>query len=330
MRSSPALTGKRIAALAGRQHGVVARYQLLDLGMSASAVGRAVDAGRFRKLHRGVYLFGPLESARSREMATVLSVGPNATASHTSAACLWELLRIEPPRPVHVTVPGSGGRRRPDIVVHRTRHLADDERAVVDGVPVTTPIRTIVDIAGMLGHRDVEQVLATAEREGLVGNQELTTLLERYPGRLGTAMLRTLVQEATAPNFTRSEAERRCLSLLRQAGLPRPETNVSMGPYELDLFWPEERLAIEIDGYAHHSSRARFEGDRRQDNWLRTRGVEVIRLTWHQITRRSTATAALVAESLGFARGRRSGRTAISDGTGKSHAGGTPGPDSRI
>lgn len=297
---------ERIHALAARQHGVVTRSQLVELGMSSSAIGRGLDAGRLRPLHRGVYLLGPLEVARSREMAAILAVGPDAALSHTSGAHLLGLLRIEPPRPIHVTVPGGGRCEKSGIVLHRTRILAEDERTVVDGIPVTAAGRTIVDIAGMLGRREVELALATAEREGLIGTEELAALTERYVGRPGMAMLRVLLGDRAGPSFIRSEAERRCLYLLRQAGLPRPHTNVPVGPYELDLFWPEEGVAVEIDGHEHHSSRARFEGDRQKDNWLRARGIQVIRVTWRQITRRPTATAALVAQTLGFARARRS------------------------
>lgn len=118
-------------------------------------------------------------------------------------------------------------------------------------------------------------------------------------------MLRALIRNPSGAAFTRSEAERQCLDLLRAAGLRSPHTNVSVGPYELDLFWADESVAIEIDGRAHHSSRARFEGDRRKDAWLRARGIEVIRLTWRQITREGIATAVQVGQTLALARARR-------------------------
>lgn len=93
--------------------------------------------------------------------------------------------------------------------------------------------------------------------------------------------------------------------MLRSGGLPRPHANVPVGPYELDLFWPDEGVAIEVDGRAHHSARQRFEGDRRKDNWLRVRGIEVIRLTWGQITRDPVRTAVQVGQILAVARVRR-------------------------
>lgn len=299
----------RLAALAGHQHGLVCRRQLLGLGLSPAAIARRVKAGRLQALHRGVYLVGPLRPARATAMAAVLAGGPTAVLSHSSAASLWGLTKGvgdgSVPEPVHVTVPGSGRGGRPGIRFHRVAALTDDERAAVDGIPVTAPTRTLVDIAGALGSRELERALAVAERESLIGSDELAAIPERYKGRPGMPVLRALLQEAAGPDFIRSEAERRCLELIRTARLPRPHANVPVGPYELDLFWPDEGVAIEVDGWAHHSSRPRFEGDRRKDAWLRARGIDVIRLTWRQITRTPVATAVEIGQVLALARARR-------------------------
>ena len=297
---------ERIAELAARQHGVVTRTQLMGLGVSRAAVQRRLEAGRLRLLHRGVYLLGPIVPERAPEMAAVLAGGPAAVLSHTSALHLWSLIRGDAPHPVHVTIPGSGRGRRPGIAFHRVHFLAEDEHTTVDGIATTTPARTLVDAASMLGSHEIEQALARAEREGLIRTAEFVGLPDRYPRRPGMAMLRSLLQQQNSPHFTRSEAERRCLELLRAADLPRPHTNVPVGPYELDLFWPDEGVAIEIDGHAYHSSRSRFEGDRLKDNWLRARGIEVIRLTWRQITRDAVATAVQIGQSLALACMRRS------------------------
>lgn len=296
---------QRIAALAASQHGVVTRAQLLALGISTAAIGRRLKSGQLRALHAGVYLVGPIAPDQAHEMAAVLAGGPEAGLSHTSALRAWRLLPIDAPRPAHVSVPGNRGRSGSGIVFHRVLPLANDECTVLDGIPITTPARTLVDVAGMLGSRELELALATAEREGLVGNEEMARLPERYRWRRGIAMLRALIGQQTGPQFSESEAERECRALLRRAGLPQPHTNVSVGPYRLDFFWPEEGVAIEVDGRAYHSSSSRFEGDRRKDNWLRVRGIEVVRLTWRQITRDATATAVLVGQTLALARARR-------------------------
>jgi very-short-patch-repair endonuclease len=298
---------ERIAAVAAEQHGVVTRRQLLELGLSPAAVGRRLKSGRLRQVHRGVYLVGSIAPERATEMAAVLAGGPGAILSHLSALSILGMLRVGPRRPVHVSVPGNGRGRRPGIRFHRVPPFDGDELTVMDGVPVTSPTRTLADVTGMLGSREIEVAASVAERNGLIGIDELVALPDRYPRRPGISVLRRLLKNGRGPDFTRSEAERRCLELLRTAGLPRPYTNVSMGPYELDLFWPDEGIAVEVDGRAHHSSRPRFEGDRRKDMWLRARGIEVIRLSWNQITREGTATAVQLGQSLALARARRPG-----------------------
>ncbi|HUF35399.1 MAG TPA: type IV toxin-antitoxin system AbiEi family antitoxin domain-containing protein, partial [Gemmatimonadales bacterium] len=293
----------RIHDLAAGQHGIVTRGQLMEAGMSPAAIGRRLESGRLRALHGGVYVMGPTQPDRATEMAAVLAGGPTAVLSHASAVPVWGFREGPVAGPVDVTVPGSGRGRRSGIRFHRVSELADDERAIVDGIPITSVARTLVDVAGMLGSREIELAVAMADRQGLISSDELATLPERYRGRPGIPVLTALIGEQAA--FTRSEAERRCLEMLREAGLPRPHANVPMGPYELDLFWPDERVAVEVDGWAYHSSRARFEGDRRKDAWLRARGIEVVRLTWRQITRDPMRTAVSVGEVLALARARR-------------------------
>jgi very-short-patch-repair endonuclease len=296
----------KISHVVARQHGVVTRAQLFEAGLSSAAIGRRLKAGRLRALHNGVYLAGLMEPERAREMAAVLASGPDAALSHTNALHAWKLLRFEAPRPVHVSGPAASGVRRPGIVFHRLpASWADDERTALDGMPITTPARTLVDVACMLGRREIELALATAEREGLVSGEELALLPDRYPRRPGIPALRSLIHEHTGPHCTESEAERKCLEVLRSGGLPRPHANVTVGPYRLDLFWPDLGVAIEIDGRAYHSSDPRFEGDRQKDNWLRARGIEVIRLTWRRITRQPTETAVLIGQALALAEARR-------------------------
>jgi very-short-patch-repair endonuclease len=300
---------ERIRAVAAAQYGVITRIQLLDLGVSSSAIARLVTSGRLVRLHRGVFRLALAGGDWTTEMAAVLAGGPEAVLSHASAASVMSLglPRTHHPRPVHVSVPGSGRGRRPGICFHRVEPLRDDERAVINGIPVTSPTRTLVDIAGVLGSREIERAMAVATREGLIADDELCSLPDRYARRPGMALLRALIRDQAARRFTRSEAERKGLDLIRIGRLPLPRTNVPFGPYELDFFWPEERLAVEIDGYAHHSSRARFEGDRRKDIWLRTQGIDVIRLSWRQITNEVTPTAVQLGQALVLARARRAG-----------------------
>ncbi len=311
---------RRIVALAASQHGVVTRAQLVALGLSSSAIGRRMRSGRLGVLHRGVYLVGPVAPPGAAEMAAVLATGEGAVVSHRSALHLWSgspsplpagapcTMHGAPPGgpapPVDVTVAANRG-RRPGIRVHRVPGLDPDERTLVEGIPVTTPARTLLDMAAVVGARELEHIVARAEREGQVTRDDLAALLARHPRKHGAGALRSVLEATGGPALTRSEAEARTLALLREAGLPPPETNVRVGPYELDVFWRTAGIAVEVDGFAHHATRPRFEGDRRRDAWLAASGITVIRLSWRQITERRTATAVQVGQALAQAMARR-------------------------
>lgn len=242
----------RIAAIASLQHGVLTRAQLLEAGLTSDMVDGRVRSGRLCPLQRGVYLngalVGPLEPERAREMAAVLACGPGALVSHESAAFLWALLHPHRGRvPVHVTIPGADRGRRPGIRPHRVTVLPPEDRTVVDGVPVTTPARTIVDLAARVRPRVLEQVTAAAMRRDLADQEDVADVLARKSGARGAPLLRRLMATRRGPAFTRSEAEERFLTLIRGAGLPDPETNVHVGGSEVDFLWRAERVIVEVD-----------------------------------------------------------------------------------
>lgn len=203
--------------------------------------------------------------------------------------------------PVHITVVGGNRGQRPGIFVHRVARLETDERAVRDGIPVTAPGRSLIDLAGMVGTRELEHAVARAEREGLVTLAALAKLVDRYRGRPGAPALRHVLRDRGGPALTLSEAEELFLALAREGGLPDPETNVPVGPYVLDFLWGKERIAVEIDGFRYHKRRPQFEGDRRKDAWLHTVGITVLRFTWRQVTRERVATAIRIGQALAIA-----------------------------
>jgi hypothetical protein len=159
-------------------------------------------------------------------LAAVLAC-PGAVASHRASAGLWRLLSARAGQdPVDITVPpGSYRGRRPGIRVQRSA-LAKDESGKLDGIPLTLPARTILDLSHVVTARELERALAQAERERLVQPSDLQLLLNRYPGRAGTRRLRALIERDAPPVHTRSEAEERLLDLIRTSGLPEPEMNV--------------------------------------------------------------------------------------------------------
>jgi predicted transcriptional regulator of viral defense system len=144
----------QIAALATAQHGVVTRRQLKGFGLSPGGIEKRVASGRLHRIHRGVYAVGhPVLGSHGRRLAAVLTCGPHALLSYASAAALWAI-RASAAVLVDVTVPGSGARpRRPGLRIHRARGLGPDERTVHHGIPVTTPERTLLDLAAVLPRR---------------------------------------------------------------------------------------------------------------------------------------------------------------------------------
>jgi len=219
--------------------------------------------------------------------------------SHHSAAALWKLLPHQPDdAPVDVTI--RGGYRCPgsDVRVYRTRLWRADERTVLEGIAITTPARTLLDVACSAGRRDLEHGLARAARRGLAGPAEVEAILDRYPRRPGARLLRELVAGSNGSALTRSEAEARFLTLIRRAQLPRPHVNVAIEGHEVDFLWRRARLAVEIDGFRFHSSSGAFERDRRRDALLTAAGFRVVRVTWRQLTEEPEALLVRLARAL--------------------------------
>ncbi|HET8757105.1 MAG TPA: type IV toxin-antitoxin system AbiEi family antitoxin domain-containing protein [Solirubrobacteraceae bacterium] len=267
-----------IADLAGEQHGVVARAQLLRLGLSAQAIDRSVRAGRLHPLHRGVYAVGhQVLTTHGRWMAAVLAAGADAVLSHASAAAAWDLRPIQGGA-IHVTIPGDPGRRRRrGIRVHRSGTLTPEQTTVHRGIPVTTPARTIIDLARTLTGRALEQIVDLADQRGLVDFADLRAA--------DSASLRAVLSHYS-PASTRSELEERFLRLCDDHGIPRPQTNARIEGFEVDFVWRDARLIVEVDGYAYHRSPGAFESDRERDVTLTVAGWHVLRFTWTQVTRR--------------------------------------------
>lgn len=288
-----------VDGLAAGQHGLVTRAQLLASGLTHRMIARRVRSKRLRPLHRGVYQAGPVMADRGREMGAVLACGPGSAVSYRSAGWLWEILaRPADAEPVDVTVVGRDRRRRPGIRSHRVERLAAEETTGIEGIAVTTPARTVVDLASLRDRQELERAVARAERRELTTREELSSLIERHRGRPGIPWLATLIRDLGGPALTRSEAESRFLDLVRSSGLPPALVNVVVGGYEVDFLWPSAGIAVEVDGFAFHSSRRRFESDHRRDTRLAAAGIQVIRITWRQIVDAPTRTMVDVGRAL--------------------------------
>jgi very-short-patch-repair endonuclease/predicted transcriptional regulator of viral defense system len=274
---------RAIAALATRQHGVVARWQLLELGLTPSAISYRISTGRLHVIHRGVYAVGHKNLDRAgRWMAAVLACGEGAVLSHRSAAALWGLLGAGSPR-IDVTIPGHGGVVGSAIRRHRTRRLLQEETTRVDDIPVTTVARTLFDLAEVLDRYRLERAFEAAERSELLDLRAVVLTAERNPGRRAHKQLRALLPSLAPPTPTRSELERMFARACRLAGLRAPEVNVLVEGLEVDALWPEQRLIVEVDSWKFHKTRAAFERDRARDAALLVAGYRVVRVTYRQL-----------------------------------------------
>lgn len=197
--------------------------------------------------------------------------------SHSSAAWLWGAGRTCP-LPVEVTVP-RGGRRRSAIRVHQAAALGNEDRAVVAHTPVTSVPRTLLDLAATIPPGPLQRAIERSEQLELFDLRHVDSLLSRNPGHPGADRLRRALKLYREPAFTRSALERQFLALVRRAGLPRPAVNVFVEGFELDMYWEDERFAVELDGYEYHRTRAAFERDRLRHEELKLAGIEMIRLT---------------------------------------------------
>ena len=201
--------------------------------------------------------------------------------SHRSAARLWGLL---PPASERVDVTRPGRRVSRDGIVSHRGFVLDDERGVVDGIPVTSPFRTIFDLAAVAPMREVERAFHEAEVRQLTDRVSLPLLLERYPGRRGTRNLRALLESPEPVGLTRNDFEEAFLALIDGFGVPRPRMNADLSVrsrfFQVDALWEREKVAVELDSRSVHGTDKRFESDRQRDRILVAEGWKTPRITW--------------------------------------------------
>ena len=265
--------------LVRQQHGVVSREQLLELGFTADAIRHRLARGRLHRVYRGVYAVGRRELTREgRWMAAVLACGLDAALSHHSAATLWRI-RPHQPGPIHVSVPASRRASVPGVIVHRRRELDTIKR---NGIPVTTPIATLVDLAATLGKDAVEAAVNEADKHDLCDPETLRAALDDMAPRPGIQALRRILDIRTF-TMSDSELERRFRPIARRAGLPKPLTGQWVDGFQVDFWWPELGLVIETDGLRYHRTPAQQARDRVRDQTHLAAGHTPLRFTRAQV-----------------------------------------------
>jgi very-short-patch-repair endonuclease len=264
-------------AVAERQHGVVARWQLEESGVRRWTVNEELARGHLLPLHRGVFAVGHrVLTYRGRWMAAVLACGPEAVLSHHAAAALHDLRPV--PRAV-IDVSAPGKRRHAGVRCHVST-IDPLQRAEIDQIPVTSLERTCLDYAEQATPRQLRAALESAERQSLLDLRKLNHLLDHSPGRRGRKPLtRAMAALTDNPEWTQSPHEDRFLELIRSSDLPLPRANLLIQGELVDFVWREQKVIVEIDSFAFHSGRAAFENDRRRDAELQTLGWRVLRIT---------------------------------------------------
>jgi len=267
--------------LATKQHGVVARRQLLELGLSAQSIQHRLSKGRLHRVHRGVYAVGrPAVGREARWIAAVLACGRGAALSYESAAALWGI--GPPPATVEVTIPVASPRRCDNIRVHRRPNLSPTHVTVHDAIPVTKPVRTGIDLATRLGPAGLERMINEADRLGLFSPEGLLAALDEYPGVRGVGPLRSMLG-ARIFRFTDSELERRFLRIVEKARLPHPLTQQNVAGFRVDFFWPDLGLVVETDGLTYHRTPSQQARDRVRDQAYLAAGFTPLRFTHAQV-----------------------------------------------
>ena len=284
-----------IRGLAAAQHGNITHRQLLDAGFSSDQIDRRIAAGWLIPRHTGVFAVGHVPAAReSAWHAAVLALGAGAVLSHVAAAVLWGMVRAT--AIIEVTVPTTAGLvKRDGIVVHRQR-LAPEHVTVRDGIPVTTPIRTLLDYAAVAPLDAVFRAFEQAQVHLHIPPAPIAAEVIARPRARGNGKLRKVLAGAVDPEDVRSVLELRFLRMCAAHGLPRPQVNVRMGEWTPDFHWPERGLIVETDSVAFHSTAWERDRDARKDEAMADRGLQVLRLMWAEVVHRPAETARRIHE----------------------------------
>lgn len=274
--------GRSAWELAARQHGLVTRAQLRRLGFSDAAIRHRLATARLHPVARGVYAVGrPQLTRHGRWMVAVLSCGPYAALSHSSAAALWRIAG-EGGFGIELSAPPGVFTRRTGLVLHRRTTLRADEITSCAGIPVTTPACTLIDIASASTRDALEAAINEAVKRDLTDPEALRATLAAIVPRPGVGVLRTTLDRRTF-RLTDSALERRFLPIARRAGLPLPLTGRYVNGFKVDFLWPGLGLVVETDGLRFHRTPAQQAHDHRRDQAHAAAGLTPLRFSHAQI-----------------------------------------------
>jgi hypothetical protein len=264
------------------QHGVVAHRQLVALGFTPKAIKHRLRTGRLRSVHRGVYSVGRSDlSRKGRWMAAVLACGDGAFLTHLSAGALYGICEERPGR-IEVGVPRPHGRSPDDLRLRRRPSLPSKDVGTLHRIPITSPVRTMIDLATEQGPKYLLRSINEADKLEVVLADDLREEIDAYAGQPGVKILRTLLDRDTFV-LTQEELERLFLPVAPEVGLPLPLTGEIVNGYEVDFFWPELKLVVETDGLRYHRTPSAQVKDARRDQAHTAAGCARLRFTHWQV-----------------------------------------------
>ncbi|MBA2752138.1 MAG: DUF559 domain-containing protein [Actinobacteria bacterium] len=300
------MTERQVLGLASRQYGSFSRVQALDLGVDDDVARRRLSAGRWVRHAPGVYgLPGWPVSWRRSLWAAYLDAGPGAVVSHESAAALHELTSFRP-GPLTLTVAHGAHQRPGEATVHQSRDLATVHCVRIDGFPVTTVERTLIDLAATTRRARLALALDDACLTRRCRLQDVRALFEelRRPGKPGMRRLGLLLA-ARGPGYVPPDSvlERRLLRVLSRGGIRPPVLQASLPwrascPNRVDGLYRSERVIVECDGRRWHSRMETMAEDRRRDREAQLHGYRVYRFVWEEVTKEATMVCATLRRAL--------------------------------
>jgi very-short-patch-repair endonuclease len=268
-----------LSQLAARQFGVVSAGQLLRLGWTRKEIQGQVRRGSLHPLYREVYAVGHDRIVdHGRLLAALLSCGDGSFLSHRTAAAVWGLRPVNTRR-VELTVPGINAPHRRGLVVHRSTDVAKDEGRSRNGLRVSSVPRMLIELANSESQAELERLITEAVRRRLINLPALDRALHEHQRRPGMAKLKRALRDYRPRPDRKSDLERAFDRHIKDTDIPPPERNVYIGGWEIDCYWPEFKLVVELDGRNYHSSLADMERDRKKDADLLKLGIGTFRIT---------------------------------------------------
>jgi very-short-patch-repair endonuclease len=288
---------RALASVAKRQHGPVARDQLIDLGFSPRAITTRLESNRLRVIHEGVYAIAPHALSRDgNQMAALLAIRPDPLLTHTSSAARQRLM-AEGNR-IHVSIATRATRRMRGVIVHRPRRIDPEDRIRIDGFPMTSIPRTLLDLGQILPHAALRKVVEAAERTDQLDPRAIEDVIARYPGHRGRRALRRILSGYLWTPRANEGIEEDFQALLAEFRLPKPQVNVLVENLLVDCWWPEHRFVVELDSRGWHKTWDAHERDRKRDAVLLRAGIPSLRITYRRIHEEAAVVAADVRAGL--------------------------------